>query len=82
MKMLALFLIKGYQRFVSPFFGGRCRFYPSCSEYGRLLFEQLSFIKACVFFVKRLSLCHPFHPGGIYVHGLRDTSGVCCKRSV
>jgi len=26
-------LIAGYQRFISPFLGPRCRFHPTCSAY-------------------------------------------------
>ena len=33
MKQFLIFLIKLYQWCLSPFFGGQCRFYPSCSAY-------------------------------------------------
>src|SRR5262249_22672633 len=33
-KCLLLFVVRIYQVFLSPFFGGACKFYPSCSKYG------------------------------------------------
>ncbi|MGL4968891.1 MAG: membrane protein insertion efficiency factor YidD, partial [Fusobacteriaceae bacterium] len=33
MKIIVLSLIKIYQNFISPLFGKKCRFYPSCSSY-------------------------------------------------
>ena len=32
---LLLSIIKGYQTFISPVLPARCRYYPTCSEYGR-----------------------------------------------
>lgn len=33
MKKLMVLLIKFYQRFISPIKPGKCRFYPTCSQY-------------------------------------------------
>ena len=60
----AVALLRFYQRFLSPFTGTSCRFYPSCSEYSILSLEKhglfLGFFKT----ILRLAKCHPFHPGG------------------
>ena len=32
-KRFLIFLIKGYQKFISPLLGDNCRFYPTCSAY-------------------------------------------------
>ncbi len=32
-------LIGGYQRWISPFLGDRCRFHPSCSVYAKTAIE-------------------------------------------
>jgi len=56
--------IRKYQRFISPFLGSQCRFFPSCSEYAREAVEHLGIFRggAKIFF--RLLHCHPFHRGG------------------
>ncbi len=54
-----------YQRFLSPFLGPKCRFYPSCSHYALSNFEKLSIGKALWYSCKRILKCHPFHPGGV-----------------
>ena len=33
MKKAAVFLIKIYKKYISPFLPKSCRFYPTCSEY-------------------------------------------------
>jgi uncharacterized protein len=60
----SLRLIGFYQIILSPFFGGNCRFYPSCSCYAHEAFTQYSWPKAFVLSLKRLLKCHPFGPYG------------------
>ena len=50
-----------YQCTLSPYFGGRCRFYPSCSEYAQQTLHQESLGKALFLLIKRLLKCHPFY---------------------
>ncbi len=57
-------LIRLYQAAVSPFFGSRCRFYPSCSEYLRESLQKWGLIKGLGKGLARIARCHPFHPGG------------------
>ena len=61
---LALWLIRGYQYFVSPLFPGGCRFWPSCSEYAAESFRRFSFFRALRLTCARVVKCHPWHPGG------------------
>lgn len=67
---IALGLIRLYQCLLSPMkrvlFGPDCgcRFYPSCSEYGKDAFIKHGFFKACCLTGGRILRCHPFHPGG------------------
>ena len=35
MKRVLLALIRFYRKYISPAFPGKCRFIPTCSEYGR-----------------------------------------------
>ena len=64
LKLIVLFFIAFYQSFLAGFFasGGACRFYPSCSEYGFLVYKKYSFFKATGLFFRRLLACHPFGP--------------------
>ncbi|RDZ15737.1 membrane protein insertion efficiency factor YidD [Priestia megaterium] len=62
---LLLLLIKGYQKGISPFLPARCRFYPTCSQYGVESIKRFGAVKGSYLTVKRISKCHPFHPGGI-----------------
>lgn len=60
-----LMLIRGYQRFISPFTPPRCRFHPTCSQYALEALQQHGALKGCWLSLKRLLKCHPLHPGGI-----------------
>jgi putative membrane protein insertion efficiency factor len=59
LKVIAL-----YQRYLSPLWGPRCRFYPSCSAYACQCYEMFGFLAATRKVAARLLRCHPFHPGG------------------
>ena len=63
MKIL-LWLIKGYQRFVSPLFPPTCRFQPTCSQYAIEAIAQYGTFKGSWLAIRRILRCHPFHPGG------------------
>ncbi len=65
MKNLALLVIRVYQLVLSPFLGGQCRFYPSCSVYSREAIEKYGALKGALLGAKRVLKCHPFHPGGV-----------------
>ncbi|MCY4362985.1 MAG: membrane protein insertion efficiency factor YidD [Gammaproteobacteria bacterium] len=56
--------ISFYQRYVSPFLGANCRFYPSCSSYAGEAVEKHGVLRGGWLSMKRLCCCHPFHPGG------------------
>jgi uncharacterized protein len=57
-------LVRMYQLLLSPLFGGRCRFYPSCSEYFIGAVRKYGAISGSFRGVWRILRCHPFHPGG------------------
>jgi uncharacterized protein len=60
-----LFFVRAYIIFLSPFFGGACKFYPSCSNYAREAIERHGARRGTVLALKRLLRCHPFTRGGI-----------------
>ncbi|MCD8198659.1 MAG: membrane protein insertion efficiency factor YidD [Phascolarctobacterium sp.] len=59
-----ILLIRCYQMFISPLLGPHCRFYPTCSAYAIEAIEKKGALKGLWMTAKRLSKCHPFHPGG------------------
>ncbi|WP_392566039.1 membrane protein insertion efficiency factor YidD [Utexia brackfieldae] len=59
-----IFLIRGYQRFISPLLGPNCRFQPSCSQYAIIALSRFGLIKGSWLTVKRVLKCHPLHEGG------------------
>tara|TARA_Y100000589_G_C27177283_1_gene639301 strand:+ start:128 stop:400 length:273 start_codon:yes stop_codon:yes gene_type:complete len=61
---LFLFLISIYRKWISSYFGPKCRFIPTCSEYGYEAIRRHGPWKGGWLTVKRLSRCHPFTPCG------------------
>jgi len=64
MKWLALALIRLYQATLSPLLPSACRFEPTCSRYAYTAIERFGFFRGGWLALRRLSRCHPFHPGG------------------
>jgi putative membrane protein insertion efficiency factor len=61
---VALLLIRGYQRFISPAFPPSCRFTPTCSSYALTSIQRYGIIKGGWLAAKRIARCHPWNPGG------------------
>ncbi len=57
-------LIRLYQYVLSPWVGNQCRFTPTCSEYARQAVLTHGALKGTWLAVRRVSRCHPWHPGG------------------
>ncbi|MDE3011743.1 MAG: membrane protein insertion efficiency factor YidD [Pseudomonadota bacterium] len=57
-------LIRAYQYLLSPWLGPRCRFTPSCSQYLLEATERHGVVRGVLLGIRRLSRCHPGHPGG------------------
>ena len=64
LKTAALMLINFYQRVLSPLWGPRCRFFPTCSNYAHGAIKNFGFFIGMFLATKRLLKCHPFHEGG------------------
>lgn len=64
MKKVLVFIISLYRMFISPIKIGKCRFYPTCSEYAIQAIDKYGPIKGTLMAGKRILKCHPFHPGG------------------
>jgi putative membrane protein insertion efficiency factor len=61
---LLIFLIRLYQRALSPLLGKVCRFEPSCSRYAVACLETHGAGRGSLLSILRLCKCHPFHAGG------------------
>ena len=57
---ILIFIIKFYQYFISPLFGNKCRFLPTCSEYFIEALKAHGLIIGLKLGVKRIFKCHPF----------------------
>ncbi|AFL68744.1 membrane protein insertion efficiency factor YidD [Sulfurospirillum barnesii] len=65
MKVLALFLIKLYQKFFTLIGYGSCRYYPTCSQYAKEQFLHNNFLKALFYSFIRILKCNQLFVGGI-----------------
>ncbi len=57
-------LLRLYKLVLSPVLPSACRFYPTCSEYMGQAVARHGAARGVWMGLKRLSRCHPFHPGG------------------
>ncbi len=72
MKKLLTAPIKFYQKWISPMFGPRCKYYPSCSSYAVTAIENYG-LKGIAMSLWRLMRCNPWSHGGVdYVQVKED----------
>ena len=64
-KRFFLSLISFYQRYISALLGPKCRYYPSCSEYSKQVFEFQNPIVAFLKTFLRVLSCNQFFQGGV-----------------
>ncbi len=64
MKTLVIALIRVYQMTLATWLGGRCRFYPSCSNYAMEAIRSYGVLRGGMMSLWRILKCQPFHPGG------------------
>lgn len=64
MKILLIWLIRGYRVLISPLFPPACRFQPTCSKYALEAVERFGAWRGGWMAIRRILRCHPFHPGG------------------
>ncbi len=55
-----ILLIKFYQWVISPIIGPKCRFTPTCSQYGIDAIKKYGPFKGVWLTMKRVSKCHPW----------------------
>jgi putative membrane protein insertion efficiency factor len=64
MKEFLVFSIKAYRKYISPFKGPCCRFYPTCSEYALDALEKYGILKGGFMAIRRILRCNPLNKGG------------------
>jgi putative membrane protein insertion efficiency factor len=60
----AVALLRFYQRFLSGLKPPTCRFYPTCSEYGRQAIAHCGLLRGGLLAAWRVLRCNPFSAGG------------------
>ena len=60
MKHVFIFLIRIYQKVISPLFPGSCRFTPTCSQYVIEAIEKRGIVKGLYLGLKRILKCNPW----------------------
>ncbi len=64
MRKLAIQLVGLYQKWISPMFPPRCKYYPSCSSYAITAISRYGF-KGLLMSGWRLLRCNPWSHGGV-----------------
>ena len=59
----ALLLLRFYQRVLSPYWPGTCRYTPTCSHYAHEAIERHGLARGGALALRRLARCHPW--GGV-----------------
>jgi hypothetical protein len=65
MKTLLLALLRAYRYLLSPWIGGSCRYWPTCSEYAGEAIETHGAARGSYMTIARLARCHPYGAGGV-----------------
>ena len=61
----ALWLIRGYKRYLSPALPPSCRFYPTCAAYGYEAVARYGILRGGGMTIWRVLRCNPFSRGGL-----------------
>jgi len=63
-KYFFVFLIRLYQKFISPVLPPSCRHYPTCSEYSAEAIKKYGIFKGGYLSAVRILKCNPLFKGG------------------
>jgi len=64
MRSILIAPIKVYQKWISPMFAPRCKYYPSCSAYAVTAIQTYG-LKGVAMSAWRLLRCNPWSHGGV-----------------
>lgn len=60
-----VWLLRGYQKWISPMTPPTCRFTPSCSAYALTALRRHGLLRGTWLAARRVLRCHPWNPGGV-----------------
>lgn len=61
---LLIGLVRAYRYLLSPWWGGQCRFTPTCSQYAIEALQRHGAWKGSALALRRILRCNPWHAGG------------------
>ncbi|NQZ81429.1 MAG: membrane protein insertion efficiency factor YidD [Colwellia sp.] len=64
-QIIAISIVRSYQRWLSPLLGNNCRFTPTCSSYAIEAINNFGVLKGAWLASKRILKCHPLNAGGL-----------------
>lgn len=64
-RIVEIYLIEFYQKYISRSLGNRCIYYPSCSEYTKQAVDKYGIIKGNILGIYRILRCNLFSKGGV-----------------
>ncbi|MFA5113253.1 MAG: membrane protein insertion efficiency factor YidD [Candidatus Margulisiibacteriota bacterium] len=64
MARIVIYLLTLYQKYIAPYLGQRCRYYPTCSDYTKEAVGSHGALVGSLLGIKRLIKCNQFFPGG------------------
>ena len=65
MTAVALAVVRGYRRFVSPGLAPRCKYHPTCSRYALDALDEYGLLRGLLLAGWRLARCNPWSHGGV-----------------
>ncbi len=64
MRRVLVALVRAYHYLLAPWWGGQCRFTPTCSNYAIEALERHGALSGSWLAARRILRCHPWNPGG------------------
>jgi uncharacterized protein len=65
LRLIAIAPLRLYQRAISPAIPRRCKYHPTCSEYGVEAIRRQGVLRGSVLAAWRLLRCNPWSHGGV-----------------
>jgi len=59
-RKICIYLIKVYQKYISPRKISKCKYYPTCSNYAIQAIDKYGIIKGSLMAIFRIIRCNPF----------------------